>query len=201
MSKLEASAKALLKEHKSITAAVNALAAMLKTDGELRVAIASNYLTPLSNRRKKETPSRRREGPHRSPMPSKAQKAGALAAEKIYTKAIFDKPMRGGRRLGDIRINDLHAIAEASATTATSFLQRGYDDAVETFLCIMLSKHCVTADPFVTVEEAIKPGVVTTIMEKAKISAAELLRDGGAKMARDLVAAAHVQEIGPPSSP
>jgi hypothetical protein len=196
MPTLKSTAIGLLKD-RTFTAAVKALADLLATDAKLRDAIADDYLARL---RAKRAPapkphSRRRVGPHRSPLPTKAQKAGALAAEKTYATAIFDRQIRGGRRLGDVRIHELRAVAEQAATTAVSFLQRGYDDAVETFLCVMLSKHCVAAEPFTTVEQAIKPSVATAILDKAKVRAAEMLRDGGAKMARELVAAAQIQDL------
>lgn len=200
--KLRTVTKELLEQHASVKAAATALATMLGADAGLRSEIALAYLTRSRPGRRKKKPgerevhSRRRVGPHRrSPLPSEAQKTGALAAEKAYAADVFNRKMRGGRQLGEIRIHELRAIAESSASMATSFLQRGYDDAVETLLCVMLSKHCISSDPFAPVKDVIKASVATAMLTKAKIKAAELLRDHGAKVARELVAAAHQQEL------
>jgi hypothetical protein len=201
---LRSTALAHLRQHEKFTDAVKALADDIAQNEELRRAIAADYLKRLPQaKRGKELHSRRRVGPHRraarpKPMPTTSQKAGALAAERTFATTIFDRKLRGGRKLGEVRIHELRAIAEESANTATSFLQRGYDDAVETFACVMLSKHCVAADPFAKVRDTIKPTTASAIFESAKIKAAQMLRDGGATLAQNLIAAAQAQELPSP---
>jgi hypothetical protein len=196
---LKAVVRKLLEEHKTAASATAALADQISKDAELRRAAAAAIIRQHSEAKlkgKREVHSRRRPGPHRKPTPTRAQKLGALKAEKTYVETVFDRKMRGGRKLGEIRVHELRAIAEASASTATSFLQRGYEDAVETFACVALSNYCVTSDPFAKVRDVIKPSVATTIFEKAKISAAESLRDGSGRLAKELLAAAQKQELG-----
>jgi hypothetical protein len=194
--------RALLDQHGAALPAAEALAKQLAGDADLRLAFALEFIKRLEAKPKKETQSRRRVGPHRtgrrgSGMPTTTQKAGAVRAQKVYAEAIFDQKLRGGRKLGDVHVHELRAIAESSASTAVSFLQRGYDDAVEVFACTMLTKHCVASDPFAKVRDVIKPSIAASIFDKAKIKAAELLREGGTKIARELIAAAQQQEISP----
>jgi hypothetical protein len=195
---LKSVVRELLEKHTTHAAATGALADLLAADEDLRRLVAVVVMRQFSDTkivRKKETHSRRRPGPHRSPLPSKAQKAGALRAEKNFTEMIFDRKLRGGRKLGEIRVHELRAIAESSAETATSFLQRGFDDAVETFWCIGLSHHCVSSDPFAKVSDVIKPSVASSIFEKARISAAQSLRDSSGRLARELISQAQQQGI------
>jgi len=174
----------------------------------LLIALAADYLSRLSptdaapeeatapakTKSKREPPSRRREGPHRRirlGTPTAAQKAGTIAAGKIIKHEIFERRIRGAGRLGDIHIHELRAIAESQASTATSFLQRGYDDAVESILLLMLNDHCVEAEPFTKVRDAVPPGVVGAKLKAAKLKAAEVIRDGSIRVAHDLLASAH----------
>ena len=87
-------------------------------------------------------------------------------------------------------MHELRAIAESQARTAGDFLQRGYDDAVEAIACIALSEYCVAADPFAKVAEVIPAKVAAKAFEDAKLKAAEVIRDGSAKVAHDLIATA-----------
>lgn len=177
----------------------------------LLIALAADYLVRLSStdvapeeataptktKPKREPTSRRREGPHRRiklGTPTAAQKAGTVAAGKVIKHEIFERRIRGAGRLGDIHIHELRAIAESQASTATSFLQRGYDDAVESILLLMLNDHCVTAEPFVKVRDAVPPGVAETKLKAAKLKAAEVIRDGSIRVAHDLLASAHKAE-------
>lgn len=206
---LRSAALELLKQHTTIAAAAGPFAAMLTRDADLRMLAATEILRLVGPKFAREQPvprSRRRTGPHRKPakpkqaaaaskLPTTQQKAGALQAERAYHAAIFEQKMRGGRKLGDIRVHELRAMAQASAETASSFLTRGYEDAVETFICTMLAGYCVSADPHATVRETIKPAVASTICERAKLRAAEIIRDGSARLAHDLLAAAAAQQI------
>ena len=202
---LRKAATELLDEHKTIAAAAEALSAKLARDNALRLAAAAYILAEVNmpktatakEKRGKEIHSRRRPGPHRRPakMPTRAQKTGAIRAEQTYVETIFDRKLRGGRKLGDVPVHELRAIAEASAETAVSFLTRGYEDAVEVIACTMLSKFCVASDPFARIRDVIKPAVVSKIFDQAKIKAAEELRDGSAKLAKNLIAIAQQQEL------
>jgi hypothetical protein len=187
----------LLRTHKTVAAAAAELVTMMMADDKLQLAVATEFLRSLANT--KSAPhvvrSRRRPGPHKSPkQPTAAQKAGALRAEKQYIASIFDHRLRGGQRLGQIRVHELRAIAEASASTATSFLTRGYEDAVEAIACTRMTQHCVAVDPFALVKDVIKATIAKDIFEQAKIDAAEVIRDGSAKLARDLIARAQKPE-------
>jgi hypothetical protein len=136
---------------------------------------------------------RRREGRHRRRMigtPSAQAKAGAAAAAKAIQHEIFARRIRGAGVLGKIHVHELRAIAESQASTAASFLQRGYDDAVEAIACITLSGYCVAADPFAKVSDVIPAKVAVEAFEDAKLKAAEVIRDGSAKIAHDLIASA-----------
>jgi hypothetical protein len=183
----------LLQEHKGSTkAAAAAFADLIAKNATLRAAVARDVVERIAKMSKsKNVHSRRRVGPHRrhAKTPSKAQKAGALRAEQTFAEAIFERKLRGGVVLGNVRVHELRAIAEKTATTATSFLARGYDDAVEVIGLTMLSKHCVASDPFALLRDVIKPSVVPNTFERARIKAAEMIRDSSAKIARDLLAA------------
>jgi hypothetical protein len=128
-------------------------------------------------------------------MPSAAQKAGAIKAGTAIKHEIFERRVRGTGRLGDIYIHELRALAESQASTATSFLQRGYDDAVESILLLMLNDHCVASEPFTKVRDAIAPAVVEAKLKAAKIKAAEVIRDGSIRVAHELMASAQRSEI------
>jgi hypothetical protein len=160
----------------------------------LLVVLAAQYLSQLPRPRRQppKPKGRRREGAHRRSVgtPSKHAKAGAIAALKTISHEIFARRIRGAGRLGDIRVHELRAIAESQAATATSFLQRGYDDAVESIACAIISDHCVAADPFAKVADVIPVKIAVKAFEDAKIKAAEVIRDGSAKIASDLIASA-----------
>ena len=190
-------AKELLATHKTIDAAAPPLAELIGTNADLRLAFAFDYLKRIAPA---PQASRRRQGPHKVPRrssksPTAIQKAGALRAERQFTHQIFARKLRGGRTLGDVRVHELRAIAESSAATATSFLTRGYDDAVESIACVMLANHCVSADPFALVKDTIKTTTVVSIFERAQVKAAEAIRDSSAKMASDLLAIGKTQDL------
>lgn len=201
---LRVAATDLIKQHGTISAATKPMADKLARDAELRLLAATEILrlvAPKSARKKPEPRSMRRTGPHRKPeakrknLPSAQQKTGALQAERTYRDEIFERKIRGGRKLGDLRVHELRAVAHASAETATSFLTRGYEDAVLTIACTMLAGHCVAADPHATVRDTIKPSVASSIFERAQVKAAETIRDGSARLATELLAIAAAQQI------
>jgi hypothetical protein len=208
--KLKTAAVEILKLNDgNVTKAAAKLASALMENQRrpLLIALAADYLERISKtveasaeeaaaplKKKREPSSRRREGPHRRiklGTPTAAQKAGTVAAGKVIKHEIFERRIRGAGRLGDIHIHELRAIAESQASTATSFLQRGYDDAVESILLLMLNDHCVASEPFVKVRDAVPPGVVEAKLKAAKLKAAEVIRDGSIRVAHDLIASAH----------
>lgn len=208
--KLKSAAAEILKSTDGNVTKAAALFAKALTENSRRpllIALAADYLERLpktetdaptetpKTKQPRQPHSRRREGPHRTPKklgtPTAAQKAGVIKAGKVIQHEIFDRRIRGAGRLGDIHIHELRAIAESQAATATSFLQRGYDDAVESILLLMLNDHCVTAEPFVKVRDAVPPNVVEAKLKAAKLKAAEVIRDGSIRVAHDLIASAH----------
>lgn len=213
--KLKATATEILQSTDGdVTKAAPKLARSLmeNTRRPLLVALATDYLERLPSV-KTETPEtatpspkpskqpkpigRRREGPHRRiklGTPTAAQKAGAVKAGSVIRHEIFERRIRGSGRLGDIYIHELRALAESQAATATSFLQRGYDDAVESILLLMLNDHCVASEPFTKVRDAVPPNVVEAKLKAAKLKAAEVIRDGSIRVAHDLLASAHKPE-------
>src|SRR6185295_2476516 len=106
--------------------------------------------------------SRRRQGLHRKMqqgvpsvptfeeralVPTPEQKLGALMARSgIADQNVFDHKLRGGKKIGEIRVHELPTIVEASAHSATAMLSRGYEDTVDTFFCASLGDHCVPTD-------------------------------------------------------
>ena len=138
--------------------------------------------------------SRRRSGKHRrstiAKLPSASQKAANISVAKNYAHEIFARKLRGGKTLGEIRINELRAFAQASAQVATQFLNRGYEDAVDLFACIRLSNYCVATDPDALVRDCIKPSVMVAIYDRARIDAAEEIATRGATLTQDLLTAA-----------
>jgi hypothetical protein len=201
---LRTAATDMIKQHGTISAAAKPMADKLAKDAELRLLAATEILrlvAPKSARKKLEPRSMRRTGPHRRPetgrkkLPTAQQKTGALQAERAYRDEIFDRKIRGGRKLGDLRVHELRAVAQASAETAASFLTRGYEDAVLTIACTMMAGHCVAADPHATVRDTIKATVATNIFERAQLRAAETIRDGSARLAHELLSVAAAQQI------
>ena len=193
---LRDTALALLKEHRTVEAAVQPFAVLLEKDAGLRTAIATQYLSTVAPR---APTSRRREGVHRRTKtkslpppkhPSASQRAANIKASKDVAHEIFKRKLRGGKTLGEIHVNELRAFAQSSAEVATRFLSRGYEDAVDLFACLRLANHCVAADPFMLVKEAIKPTVVVAIYDQAKIDAAEEIASSSGRLAEELLAAA-----------
>lgn len=192
---LRDTALALLKEHKTVEAAVQPFAVLLEKDASLRAAIATQYLSTVAPR---APTSRRREGVHRRTRaklpppkhPSASQRAANIKASKDVAHEIFKRKLRGGKTLGEIHVNELRAFAQSSAEVATRFLSRGYEDAVDLFACLRLANYCVAADPFMLVKDAIKPTVVVAIYDQAKIDAAEEIASSSGRLAEELLAAA-----------
>lgn len=203
---LRTAATDLIKQHGTIASAAKPMANKLAKDAELCLLAATEILrmvAPKSARKKREPRSLRRTGPHRRPadkksgskLPTAQQKTGALQAERAYRDEIFDRKVRGGRKLGDLRVHELRAVAQAAAEAATSFLTRGYVDAVETITCTMLAGYCVSADPHAKVRDTIKASVAASIYERAQLKAAETIRDGSARLAHELLSVAAAQQI------
>jgi hypothetical protein len=185
---------------KTRAASIEALAEAIARERSLRMAAAEYVIDALPARapKRKELHSRRRIGPHRAALklPTAAQKTAALRAEHIYTATIFDRQLRGGKKLGDVRHHELRAIAERSAENAVSFLNRGFEDAVETIGLTMLARHCgMPSDPYAKVRDLIKPATAERIFQQAAAKAAEQIRDEGARLAKNLLEVAHNQEI------
>jgi len=132
--------------------------------------------------------SRRKTGVHQkqSGMPSAAQKAGALAAMAEAASGVFDRKMRGGQRLKQIKVRELMAIVSDSGHAAGSFILRGYEDAVDAILCRKLAHHCVTSDPDLTVEDIVKEEVAAKYFREAKIKASQFTQRMAAKIASEL---------------
>jgi hypothetical protein len=199
LAELKVDAKRIL-ESTTAALAPEALAdhLLLKKNRSQLVAIAKVFLSTLGPKRKAPIPhARRRVGPHRKAreralVPTSEQKTGALAARAQVADLIFEHKLRGGKMLGEIRVHELKAIVEAAAHSATSLLWRGYEDAVDTFLCASLADHCVAADPFGLVKDMIKPSDAVKMLDRAKIRAAEALRDGSARLAKELITSAHI---------
>jgi hypothetical protein len=188
--KLRDLALTLLKKHDTPEAALPNFAKALTADTELRRALELQYLRSVAP---PPATSRRRSGKHRRPaakLPSAKQKAANIAVAKDYAHEIFKRKLRGGKMLGQIRVNELRAFAQASAQVATQFLNRGYEDAVDLFACIRLANHCQTSDPDVLVKDAIKPAVVVAIYDRARIDAAEEIATRGATLTQELISAA-----------
>jgi hypothetical protein len=189
---LRDAALALLKKHSTPDAAAKPFADVIEKDTNLRHAIALEYLTSLAP---KQAASRRRAGRHRrsapiSKLPSDSQKRSNLAAAKSVAHEIFNRRLRGGKCLGDIRINELRAYARSSADVAGQFIQRGYEDAVDLFACVRLAGYCQAADPDASVRDTIKPSVVVDIYQQARIDAAEEIATRATLMSQELMAAA-----------
>jgi hypothetical protein len=150
----------------------------------------------ISLRQGKETArapiGRRREGPHRRhkaiAVAKISTKAGAIAARKVEAHAIFKRKIRGAGPIGSIRVHELVAISEGQAATAASFLQRGFDDAVESIACHMLSKYCIAADPFALVRDVIPARVIVKTFEAATVKAAEVINAATTRVAHDVIA-------------
>jgi hypothetical protein len=194
--KLKEVARVLLAKVKGgIDQAVPLFTAAVLKDRGLLDDLAAAYLSTVVLPRPKDKPSRRREGAHRRPnrrlVPTQEQKSAArrvVRAEASLT--IWNRKLRGGRTLGDLHVNELRAYAEDAANTATSFLNRGFDDAWEAIALTMLNNHCVAADPFASVKDTVKTATATDIFESARICAAEQIRDASARTARELLARA-----------
>ena len=199
---LKEAAEKIVADTDNFTEASSALAEKLATDKALRLAAAMEIIGKLPKRagKRREVRARRRLGPHRKPTsrPSAAQRAGAIKAEQAYIATIFDRKLRGGRRLGDVRLHEIRATAEKSAENAVSFFTRGFEDATETIALTMLAKHAVAADPYSKLADVIKPSLAERIFKQAEIVAAERIRDESAKLARGLIEIAQQQELPSP---
>jgi hypothetical protein len=189
-----------------VVAAAPKLADALLKDRLLATAIAADYLVRIAatlpvlseqipkEAKAKAAPvkdhSRRRKGAHRrahkSGMPTPAQRAGAMRAEKHFTDKVFERRRRGGT-WATLRLHELRAAADADIHQGVSFLQRGFEDVRDGFVCIAISKHAVAADPYVTVPEVVKPALFEKFYKEAEVKAAQALIDGSTRLERDLI--------------
>jgi hypothetical protein len=165
-----------------------------KTD--LRIALAADYLQRLAGAAAVEPQpaiklhSRRRKGAHRRPVrpgaPTASQKAGEMGAAIRREELVFQRKMRGGQQLDMIKIRELRAIVQESGHAAGSFVARGYEDAVDAFLCRKLADHCVAADPDATVKDIVNGQTATKMLKDAKREAALFIAQAAARIANDL---------------
>jgi hypothetical protein len=155
-----------------------------------KLPITTTESTELQTQHAEKGPiGRRREGKHRRPtkVPGPLARAGEIASRKHLADSIFSRSIRGAGPLGRIKMHELRTIAQGQAFLAVEFLHRGYDDAVEAILCKLISEHCMSADPFAAVEDVISAAKAAEFEETARLRAAKVLRDGGARIARDLI--------------
>jgi hypothetical protein len=167
---------------------------LIKKNRAQLVALAKMFLTMVAPKRELPKPTaRRRTGLHRkhSTMPTEEQKLGALRARSQAGDLIFSHKLRGGRKIGDVRYNELPGIIEKSASAATAMLNRGYEDAVDAYFCAGIQDYCVPDDPFDEVKNYMKPSETAKLREQAKLRAAEMLRNKTALLAKELIAHAH----------
>jgi hypothetical protein len=197
--KLKEAAEKIVAEAKDLPAAATALAERLASDKALCLLAAFIVIERLPKRagRRRELPSRRRAGAHRAKakLPTAAQKTGALRAEQASTEMIYERKLRGGRQVGDVRMHEIKAIAEMSADNSLKFLFRGFEDAVEFFALTAISKHCVASDPYAKLRDIVKPSIIAKAFQKGAIDATEAMRDGAGELKRRLIAAAQSQEL------
>jgi hypothetical protein len=201
----DAAIEALRASNNSVNKAAPTLARALMDNAKrpLLIALVADYLSRLSSPSSEtklpriahpKPAARRREGKHRRSSllrtPTDAQKAGAIAAGQAVAAEIFNRKIRGYGPLGKLRVHELRAIAENLANTAGDFLQRGYDDAVDAIAIRRLNDYCVAADPHGEVEKVIPLKIAVQYYNDARIKAVEVIRDGSAKVASDLIAAA-----------
>ena len=174
---------------------------MQKKNRAQLVALAKLLLSSIGPKREAAKPTaRRKEGPHRKAreralVPSNDQKVANLMARSRIADLIFEHRLRGGKKFGEIRYHELPATIEKSALSATAMLSRGYEDVVDTFLCASALDHGVPSDPFTRIDAVIKPAVAASMLESAKLRAAEVVRDKSALLAKELVALAHARRI------
>jgi hypothetical protein len=158
---------------------------------EISVATDAKPAKPASVEAK-ETPAeikaRRKTGTHRKPsgMPSSSQKASAVAAMTELSLGVFNRKLRGGHPLRTIKVRELRAIVHDSGHAAGSFINRGYEDAVDAILCRKLADHCVTSDPDLTVPDIVKEEVAARYFQESKIEAARFIQNAAARIANDL---------------
>lgn len=178
----------MLKEFKNNVDKVATVLTKQTLDETLRRACLLDYVALVAA----DSPSvsRSRAGPHRhKPHRRSAEmKAATLRSRQTLAKqVVFDRQIRGGGRLGDLRMHELSAIAQANAQISTGFLMRGVEDAVEAVALIKLSRHTVSADPFARVEDVFKADTVAKFFDEAQLHVVRLFRDESVKLAHDLV--------------
>jgi hypothetical protein len=199
---LKVAAEKIVSEAKTPAAAATALAARLADDKSLRLAAAMAIIDALPKRagKRRELHSRRRVGPHRKPIgvPTAAQKTGALKAEQSYTDTIFDRKLRGGRKVGDVRMHEIRAIATQAAENFAKFINRGFEDGVEMMGLSMLAKHAVASDPYLKVRDVIKPALAEKIFKQAEVATAQWLAEESSGLAHRLIQVAERQELPAP---
>jgi hypothetical protein len=196
---LKQAAEKIVAKTKNFAEAAAELADKLAADKVLRFAAAMTIVEQLPKRasKRKELPSRRRVGPHRKPtgMPTAAQKTGAMQAEQSYAATIFDRKLRGGRKVGDVRMHEIRAIATQAAQNFGKFINRGFEDGVEMMGLSMLAKHAVASDPYSKVRDVIKPALAEKIFKQAEIATAQWLAEESSGLANRLIQVAERQEL------
>lgn len=190
---LKALAQKLVKENATTVRAIEALAARIAKDTDLRRVVAGHILGHYAPAHSRSNGGPHRRRPDQRVLPTAEQKRGALMADRIFAADVFQRKLRGGRVLGDVQVGELRKMAEAARETMKDHIQRGYEDAVDAIACVNLEQQCdVASDPFAKVRDVIKPTVATKIYEQAQIRAAKALRDTSAKLTRKLIAAAQL---------
>jgi hypothetical protein len=213
--KLRAAAEAVLQSHNGdIRQAAPAFARELieDTNRPLLVALTAVYLTSVAAEpvvaeatfvpppvEPKAAPSAaaappaaRRRKRRRSGTPTAGARAGAIAAMQLEATTIFELRIRGIGKLGDIHVHQLRALAKNKAIGAADEVRRGLNSGVHSIAFGIMADHCVAVHSYTKVREAIPAHVMVAAYEQAKIRAAEILRDGAAKIASDLIASARM---------
>lgn len=215
--KLRTAAQAVLQVHKgNVTQAAPAFAQELLENAKrpLLVALVADYLArlpvaaappdvaeasfvPPEDKDKPPKTKDGRKGKRRpTGTPSPRARAGAIVAMKLEAAEIFNYRLRGiGRRVGELYVHELRALAKGLAVSAGNRLKGGIEEGAESIWLGKLADHCVTAHSFAKVKETIPVNVAITTMERARIMAAEIIRDNAAKVVSDLIASARPPQI------
>jgi hypothetical protein len=83
-------------------------------------------------------------------------------------------------------VHELSAAADKAAKPAASGLNRNLADAWECRILVGLRNHGIPAEQFAKVEQAFKPAVVETIVQRVKVEAMQMLAEYAAGAAHKL---------------
>jgi hypothetical protein len=176
----------------NVARAATRFSAMLKTKGELREAIARDYLERLAGERAPDKPAAPIVEPsagsvkvtaykvpqHRRRTHAEREAALASAGRAAASMATAYDQQIDGHAIGELRWGELQALRHSNAFNAASYLRFGTEATANFILLDKIEAYCRVDDHSTKVRDVISEAQLQALAEEADVEAPRLIGAG-----------------------